>query len=243
MARLHRRRLPVLHERAREPLRAGGVHGTRPRWRLRGVRGRRRALLLPDPRRLPRRAGRAALVRGADRLPLAGVHRRRRAPRAVRVRRVGAHHRPGRGPPGPAGVRLHAARRSRDSGLRARARRGMGRWLGRAAARAARRRDHLCSRRAARPTSSESPRRRRRGRLRRDPHERHSSVPVRAALARALDPVGRKPHAPRRRGVPGVGAAGPRAHAMWTTYPLGDANAALDDLRHGRFTGAAVLLP
>jgi propanol-preferring alcohol dehydrogenase len=28
-----------------------------------------------------------------------------------------------------------------------------------------------------------------------------------------------------------------------TTYPLTDANAALDDLRHGRFSGAAVLLP
>jgi len=28
-----------------------------------------------------------------------------------------------------------------------------------------------------------------------------------------------------------------------TTYPLAQANAALDDLRHGRFTGAAVLVP
>jgi propanol-preferring alcohol dehydrogenase len=27
-----------------------------------------------------------------------------------------------------------------------------------------------------------------------------------------------------------------------TPYPLGEANAALDDLRHGRFNGAAVLL-
>ena len=27
------------------------------------------------------------------------------------------------------------------------------------------------------------------------------------------------------------------------TYPLADANAALDDLRHGRFRGAAVLIP
>jgi alcohol dehydrogenase, propanol-preferring len=28
-----------------------------------------------------------------------------------------------------------------------------------------------------------------------------------------------------------------------TTYPLAQANAALDDLRQGRFTGAAVLVP
>jgi len=28
-----------------------------------------------------------------------------------------------------------------------------------------------------------------------------------------------------------------------TTYPLAQANIALDDLRHGRFTGAAVLVP
>ena len=32
-------------------------------------------------------------------------------------------------------------------------------------------------------------------------------------------------------------------HTQVTTYPLTDANTALDDLRHGRFSGAAVLLP
>jgi propanol-preferring alcohol dehydrogenase len=32
-------------------------------------------------------------------------------------------------------------------------------------------------------------------------------------------------------------------HTHVTTYPLARANEALDDLRHGRFTGAAVLLP
>lgn len=32
-------------------------------------------------------------------------------------------------------------------------------------------------------------------------------------------------------------------HARTTTYPLIEANKALDDLRHGRFTGAAVLVP
>lgn len=32
-------------------------------------------------------------------------------------------------------------------------------------------------------------------------------------------------------------------HTTTTTYALKDANTALDDLRHGRFDGAAVLVP
>ena len=41
--------------------------------------------------------------------------------------------------------------------------------------------------------------------------------------------------------LPRAAAAGVRAHV--TTYPLAEANAALDDLRTGRLTGAAVLVP
>jgi propanol-preferring alcohol dehydrogenase len=41
--------------------------------------------------------------------------------------------------------------------------------------------------------------------------------------------------------LPRAAAAGVRAHV--TTYPLSAANAALDDLRAGRLTGAAVLVP
>jgi propanol-preferring alcohol dehydrogenase len=41
--------------------------------------------------------------------------------------------------------------------------------------------------------------------------------------------------------LPLAAAAGVRAEV--TTYPLEEANAALDDLRHGTFTGAAVLVP
>jgi propanol-preferring alcohol dehydrogenase len=37
-------------------------------------------------------------------------------------------------------------------------------------------------------------------------------VPVRVALGGAPDPLGRQSHPPRRRGVPGAGAAGARAH-------------------------------
>lgn len=34
-----------------------------------------------------------------------------------------------------------------------------------------------------------------------------------------------------------------RIRTTTSTYALGDANTALDDLRNGRFTGAAVLVP
>ena len=87
--------------------------GLRPGRRLRGSRGRRRALLPPDPRRLHGRAGSAAPVRRADRLPLAAHGRGRRARRAVRVRRLGAHRRAGGAARGQARVRVHAAGRPR----------------------------------------------------------------------------------------------------------------------------------
>ena len=47
-------------------------------------------------RRLRRPRGRAAAVRGADRPPRAADGRRRRAPRPLRLRRLGAHRLPGR---------------------------------------------------------------------------------------------------------------------------------------------------
>ena len=52
----------------------------------------------------------------------------------------------------------------------------------------------------------------RHGGLRGDPHERHPVVPVRAAVGRARGPLGRQPHAPRRRGVPRARAAGAGPH-------------------------------
>ena len=110
--------------RAREPLRPRPLHRLRPRRRLRRAGRGRRALLLPAARRLPRPAGRAAAVRGADRLPHAAAGRRRRAARHLRLRRGGAHHLPGGAPRGPARVRVHAPgrrrrrRRSRASSAR-----------------------------------------------------------------------------------------------------------------------------
>ena len=86
------------------------LHRLRHRRRIRRVRGRRRALLLPDPGGLPGRAGGAADVRGADRLSRA-AHVRRGAPdRLVRLRRLGAHPRAGVQLAGARGLRLHARR-------------------------------------------------------------------------------------------------------------------------------------
>ena len=77
VARLDLRRLPLLRERPREPLRRGALHRLPRGRRLRRACRRRRALLLLDPRGLHRRAGRAAPLRRADRLPLARDGRRR----------------------------------------------------------------------------------------------------------------------------------------------------------------------
>ena len=53
---------------------------------------------------------------------------------------------------------------------------------------------------------------------------------------------GGESHATRWRGVlRAAGAAGVRTHV--TPYPLAQANEALDALRNGRLTGAAVLVP
>ena len=69
------------------------LHGPRHRRRDGRVRGRRRAVLLPDPRRLPGPAGGPAAVRRADRLPRAAHVRRGAAARPLRVRGGRAHHR------------------------------------------------------------------------------------------------------------------------------------------------------
>ena len=141
----------LLPRRPREPLRRGPLHRPRHRRRLRRVRRRRRALLLPDPGRLPGRAGGAAAVRGADRLP--------RAARCAATRtRLGLY-----GFGAAAHILAQVARaqgrrvfaftragRRGGAGVRARARRRVGGRLGRGAAGAARRGDHLRPGRRAR---------------------------------------------------------------------------------------------
>ena len=155
--------LPLLHERAGEPLRARAVHGDGPRRRLRRARRGRRTLRLPPPRRLRGPRSRAAAVRRAHRPSRPAHDRRRAAPRPLRLRGARAHRLPGRAStrgarstPSPA----PATRRRRPSPSSSAAR-GPGDALG--PARAARRGDHLrpgrvssSRRRCARPTAAGS---------------------------------------------------------------------------------------
>ena len=59
-------------------------------------------------------------------------------------------------------------------------------------------------------------------RLRRNPHERHPVVPLRAAVGRARHPVGGEPDAARRRGVHALAPAVPM-HTEVTVFPLAEA--------------------
>ena len=116
------------------------------------------------------------------------------APRPVRVRLGRPPDLPGRRLPGRARVRLHPPRRRR----RRRSSRGASAPRGRAAATRPRRSelDAAIIFASAGPLVPQAlsvlaPDGRRR--LRRDPHERHPVVPVRAALQGAQDPLGRQP--------------------------------------------------
>ena len=142
------------------------------------------------------------------------------------------------------GLRVHPRRRRGRAAVRARPRRRLGR-----AARTSAPPEPLDAAIIFAPVGALVPaalrgrRARRHRRLRRHPHERHPVLPLRAALGRADGPVGREPDpAPTarrcsssRRGVP--------VETAVTTYPLEAANEALDDLRAGRFLGAAVIVP
>ena len=106
------------------------------------------------------------------------------APRHLRLRR-------GRAYRGAGGARTRAARSTPSRGpatprhktSRCEPRRGVGRRLGRDAARAARCRDHLRPGRRARAGGAPGRAQRRRGGVRRHPYERHPELPLR-------DPVG-----------------------------------------------------
>ena len=148
------------------------------------------------PGRPPGPPGRAAAVRRADRLPRAADGGRRERlglygfGAAAHIDLPGGRARRARG------VRVHAAGRRGRAGVRARAgrRRGPARADERAAG-AARRRDRLRARRGRSSRRAARARAGRHGRLRGHPHERHPVVPLRAAVGRALDPLGRQPDA------------------------------------------------
>ena len=70
---------------------------------------------------------------------------------------------------------------------------------------------------------------------------RHPVVPLRAALGGADGALGRQPDARGRARVPGARGARRRSDTTVHPYRLEDAPQALEDLRAGRFDGAAVL--
>ncbi len=133
VARRDLRRLRLLPLGRREPVRPGALYRASRRRRLRRAGGGRRTLLLPDPRRLPRPAGRAAALRRAHRVQGAATRRRREAAGLLRVRLRGSHGPAGRAVRGARGLRLHAARRLARRGVRPRPRGRLGGRIGRAA--------------------------------------------------------------------------------------------------------------
>ncbi len=194
----------LLPRRSGEPLRRAALHRLHAGRGLRRVRGRRCALLLSPLRRARRRARGATAVRGPDRLPLPAAGRRGTEPRTLRLRRRGPHRDPGRASPRSAGERVHAPGGLLGAGLCARARRELGRQLGRAPAASARRRDPVRTRRSP---GADSPGGRAQGRqrdLRRHPHVGDTELPVPAVVGRAGVALGRESDPPRRPRVPGA---------------------------------------
>ena len=82
----------------------------------------------------------------------------------------------------------------------------------------------------------------RHGRVRRHPHERHSVLPLQRPVGGAGHPVRGEPH-PRLTGRDArAGTAGAGAHPR-EPLSAGAGRKGAEDLREGRFTGSAVLIP
>ena len=67
------------------------------------------------------------------------------------------------------------------------------------------------------------------------------SFPYEILWHERYDPLGGQPDAPGRRGVHPAGGRACRSRPSIQVYPLAEANRALDDMRHGRVRGTAVL--
>ena len=196
----------------------------------------------PSAGGLPRRPGCAPALRRAHRLPLLPPGRRGRgAPGDLRFRGRGPHHRPGGGASGPEGLRLHPPGRHRDPGIRPPPGGGLGRRLRPTPPGRTGRGHHL------RPGGSAGPRGasghlqgRRRG-LRRHPHERHPLFPLRLLWGERV--VRSVANLTRRDGEEFLALA-PKVPIKTEiqTFPLEQANDALNRLRAGQITGAAVLV-
>ena len=219
LARPCLRHCPYCRSGAREPVRCAALHRLHARRRLRHPYDRRRALSSfrsSEDARSGR--GRAAPVRGPDRLALARDGRRRADDRHLRLRRRGAYHRPGLPLAGPARSSPSpgpAMRPPKPSPARS-APNGR-------AARTTRRPTPLDAAILFAPVGALVPAalaRRAQGRaggLRRHSHERHPLVPVPAPVGGAQRRLGGQSDPRRRRRVLGLA---PRAKVRTTTTRL-----------------------
>ena len=233
----------VLHRRARKPVRRAAVHRLPHRRRLRRVRHRRHALLLALPDGYARRRGGAAPVRGPDRLSGTADGRRGRAARAVRLRRGGAHLwrrwpriRAGRSMPSRGQATTRRRRSPASLGAT---------WAGGSTSRRPAELDAAIifapvGRAGASRAAGD-----RAGRHRGCGGIHMSDIPsFPYALLwgeRSLRSVAHLTRADGRELLDLAGRIPLRAEVH--RYPLQRAADALDDLRHGRFSGAAVLVP
>ena len=240
------RRVPLLPRGPREPLRPRPLHRLHARRRLRrAARWPTSASAFPIPAGYPDLAGRAAPVRGADRLPRARAGRRRASgsastasarrrtssPRSRATRAAGCSPSPApatRGaaaspaswaPSGPA-ARRSAPPEPLDAAIIFAP---VGALVPAALAARSARAARWCARGIH---MSDIP-----------------SFPYELLWEERVRALGGQPHPRGRRGVPGAGAARPGAHRGGGVPARAEANEALGRLRAGQVRGAAVLVP
>ena len=217
LARLDLRHLPVLPRRAREPVRPTAVHRLHPRRRLRHPCARRCALCFRAAAGGRRCRDCALVVRRPDRLAQLPDGRRSGETGDLWLRRCRASPRPGRGLARPQDLRIHPCGRRGGAAFRPKARRDLGRWLGRNAAGAARRGDHFRARGCARTRCAARGEKRRPGGVRRHSHVGHPAIPLPPPLGGASNRLGRQSDARGRARILGNRAAGgaqKRGHSL-----------------------------
>ena len=177
-----------------ESLRSATLHGIHSRRWLCDGDDRRCAFCVPTRRGRKRRGISPFALCRPNWVAFTGNRWRRQETGAVWLWRGCPYRGAGREVAGANGVCLYAAGRCNHSGLRPAPRRGMGGWIRRDAARAARCCDHLCNRWRSRALGAEGGPQGRSCRLRGYPYERHPEFPLSATLGRASGRIRRQSH-------------------------------------------------
>ncbi len=162
---------------------------------------------------------------------------------ALWLRRGRASDCPSRNSQGTRSLRIYSRRRCHRTEVRAAIRRTLG-WSQRgAAARGSRCCHHLCTGRAIGAIGTACRAQGRQRDLRRNPYERYSIAALLPALGRASAPLGRQSDPSRRYGISRAGRREIGIQPQIETLPRSRANEALERLRAGALSGAAVLIP